>query len=259
MVYRGRFQGLPERGSRGPQGRPREPLKPLSKHHLYRISEVGYGISGPISGAPRARIARPTRTTPRAFETTFQTPFISDIGGRIWYLRGSRARFWRSPRTSRLRGRGQRASFGQARNAFKTQLASGGGVRAAPKPDTRCDWFRRAWNDVVAPPCILHCTPLAPNTGDSQAKCVPDGGCGRGAGFGRPQNQTAGAIGFGVPGMMLRPRRACLGLRTRCIPQRLARSGPKMFQIISKMGSHGRKCVQNEPQGGGQHGTTWRF
>jgi hypothetical protein len=48
----------------------------------------------------------------------------------------------------------------------------------APKPDSRADGFRRAWNYVVAPPCVLHGTPLAPNAGDFQIKCVPNGGFG---------------------------------------------------------------------------------
>jgi hypothetical protein len=119
-------------------------------------------------------------------------------------------------------------SSGDPEKLSKPSWRRGGAVRAAPKPDCRCDWFRRAWNDVVAPPCILHCTPLASNAGDSQAKCVPNGGWGWGAGFGRPQNQSAGPFGFGVPGMMLWHRRACFGLRPRCVPHRLACSGPKM-------------------------------
>jgi hypothetical protein len=208
MVYRGRFQGLPERGSRGPHGRPREPLKPLSK-----------------------------------------TPFISDIGGRIWYIRGSRARLWRSPRTSRLRGRGQRASFGQARNAFKTELASGGGVRAAPKPDSRADGFRRAWKYFLAPPCILHGTPLAPNASNSQAKCVPNGG------FGTVTSHSADLVNWKLTKSAVRhsaPRAllcACLiggsgsartmcGSAVRCVPHR-SRCVPHRLARVPRMGAQG--------------------
>jgi hypothetical protein len=194
MVYRGRFQWLPERGSRGPHGRPREPLKPLSK-----------------------------------------TPFISDIGGRIWYIRGSRARFWRSPRTSRLRGRGQRASFGQARNAFKTELASGGGVRAAPKPDSRADGFRRAWNYVVAPPCILHGTPLAPNAGDFQAKCVPNGV------FGTVTTHSADLVNWALTKSAVRhsaPRALMCGSAVRCAPHR-SRCVPHRLARVPRMGAQG--------------------
>jgi hypothetical protein len=62
---------------------------------------------------------------------------------------------------------------GRPRKAVKTKLAWGGRGSGGPKTRLPVDGFRRAWNYVVAPPC-MHGMPLVPNASDSQAKCVPN-------------------------------------------------------------------------------------
>jgi hypothetical protein len=58
--------------------------------------------------------------------------------------------------------------------------------------------------------CKSHCD-IWWSSGDPEKPPKPNWG--RGGGVGRPQHQTAGAIGFGVPGIYLWPRRACGGRR----------------------------------------------
>ncbi len=46
-------------------------------------------------------------------------------------------------------------AVGRPEMLSKPSWPRGCGIRAAPETDNRADWFRCAWNDVVAPPCIL--------------------------------------------------------------------------------------------------------
>jgi hypothetical protein len=135
----------------------------------------------------------------------------------------------------------------------KPSWRRGGGVRAAPETDSRGDWFRRAWNYVVAPPCMLQGTPLAPNASDSPAKCVPNGGFGTvtthkvdlvsGALTKSTVRHSAHGAHVRTPNLWCGLRPHHVGLRPRCVPHRLAPSGPKVVQNRSKMGHMLLGCI----------------
>jgi hypothetical protein len=166
---------------------------------------------------------RPTRTIQRALKPPSKPPFISDIGGRIWYIgtdfRGSRARFGRPTRTiqralkppskrpfiSDIGGRiwyigtefrGSRARFGRPTGTTPRAL----------KPPSKPPFISDIGSDMVYRDRVqglqsaVHAAPTdgavvgARSTRPLWAspKCFQNLAGVGGAGFGRSQNQTAG-------------------------------------------------------------------
>jgi hypothetical protein len=181
MVYRDRFQGL-QSAVRAPHTDDSESFETTLQTTFYigyRRSDMVYRDR--VQGFQSA-VRAPHRDDPESLETTIQTTLY--IGYRVGYgisgpSSGAPERGSCGPHGRRGCGGAVNAPpVGEPEMLSKPSWRRGGGVRAVPKPDHRADWFRRAWNDVVAPPCMLQGTPLAPNASDSPAKCVPNGGFG---------------------------------------------------------------------------------